>query len=264
MKAVFDDSAAGYDAGFTNTAIGRSQRNHVWDYLDHAFDKFPTNVLELNCGTGEDAVFFARHGSYVTATDVSENMLLYASKKIAATNLAHLVSTKQLDLTDISKHKPDEKYDLVFSDFGGLNCIGPQQLQQLMANIAGLLQPGGRLVLVVMSRFCAWESLYFISRLDLKKAFRRNTSAPQKARLGETELDTWYYSPAHIRKTAHGYFRVVDVRPIGLTLPPSYLNPAFSNRQRMLQSLDRIERKLNKFSSLSALSDHYLIDLALK
>jgi SAM-dependent methyltransferase len=264
MKAAFDDSAASYDAGFTDTPIGRSQRDKVWDYFTRAFDPFPSNILELNCGTGEDAVFFARHRAQVTATDVSAAMLKLTNEKVVANQLEHLITTKQLDLRNIFQWPSSEKYDLVFSDFGGLNCLGPEQLAALFKDLAHRLRPGGRLILVLMPRFCAWESLYFISRFQLKKAFRRNTAAAQKASLGSAELDTWYYSPGHIRKMTNGYFRVVDVKPIGFTVPPSYLNPAFSNRPRMLARLDRIEQKLNTFRLLSALSDHYLIDLALK
>ena len=72
MRTAFDHTAKSYDDAFTHTAIGKLQREMVWSYLEATFkDKFPSNVLELNCGTGEDAVFFARHGSKVLSTDVS-------------------------------------------------------------------------------------------------------------------------------------------------------------------------------------------------
>ncbi len=33
------------------------------------------DILELNCGTGEDAVLFSEKGFNIVATDVSEEML---------------------------------------------------------------------------------------------------------------------------------------------------------------------------------------------
>ncbi len=76
MQTPFDKIALTYDELFTNTAIGKLQRNIVRKYLD---ETLPTNqrisILELNCGTGEDAVYFAKKGFDVLATDVSDDML---------------------------------------------------------------------------------------------------------------------------------------------------------------------------------------------
>ena len=49
-----------YDDLFTRSAIGRAQREVVWKILFRHFDP-GDHILELNCGTGEDAVFLARH-----------------------------------------------------------------------------------------------------------------------------------------------------------------------------------------------------------
>ena len=57
---AFSSLAASYDDLFTRSTIGRAQRNVVWDVLLNAFEP-GTRILELNCGTGEDALFLARH-----------------------------------------------------------------------------------------------------------------------------------------------------------------------------------------------------------
>src|SRR4051812_48570299 len=103
MTAAFDNSAATYDEDFTNTSIGGLQRNKVWDYLLKTFhSSFPSNILELNCGTGEDAIFFAEHGSKVLATDVSREMLNTATIKFQQKSFLQSITTKQLDLENIS------------------------------------------------------------------------------------------------------------------------------------------------------------------
>jgi ubiquinone/menaquinone biosynthesis C-methylase UbiE len=56
---AFDALAGEYDKMFTTSLIGRAQREAVWDVLDRTF--FPgEKILELNCGTGEDALHLAR------------------------------------------------------------------------------------------------------------------------------------------------------------------------------------------------------------
>ena len=58
---AFDTLAESYDTIFTSTIIGRSQRSVVWAKAAAVF-RAGDRVLELNCGTGEDALFLARRG----------------------------------------------------------------------------------------------------------------------------------------------------------------------------------------------------------
>lgn len=265
MKAAFDNSAEGYDEQFTNSSIGRLQRNQVWSYLENTYRVgFPNRVLELNCGTGEDAVFFAKHGSQVLATDVSEQMLRMASAKIHNEGLESKVETKRLDICDLPGDLPARGYDLIFSNFGGLNCVNSEKLQQLMESSGQLLRPGGRMILVIMPRFCAWETLYFLKSFDFKNAFRRRSRGPQMARLAKGEVTTWYYSPADLKRFAGNHYDIVHLRAIGISLPPSCLQKTFAGRNGILNKLDAIENRLAAFGFLSRLSDHYLIDLKLR
>ena len=55
---AFDSLAAKYDDLFTRSVIGRAQRGAVWEALVDRFEP-GAHILELNCGTGEDAVYLA-------------------------------------------------------------------------------------------------------------------------------------------------------------------------------------------------------------
>jgi ubiquinone/menaquinone biosynthesis C-methylase UbiE len=265
MKAAFDDSAVDYDENFTNTSIGRLQRNRVWRYLETTFSHtFPKNMLELNCGTGEDAIFFAKHFSKVLATDVSEQMLFETNRKVEREALHHMVQTKQLDITELPAHLPAQQYDLIFSNFGGLNCIDRDQMQKLFDEASRLLMPDGRIIMVIMPRFCAWETVYFSSKLNFKKAFRRRSREPLKADLGKNFVNTWYHSPGHIKRIAAKHYNILNVQPVGIALPPSYLQKTFLTKRRILNKLDVLENYLSRFSFFAGLADHYLIDLKLK
>jgi ubiquinone/menaquinone biosynthesis C-methylase UbiE len=72
--AVFDTLAPGYDACFTESVLGRTLRRTVWSWLDGVFAP-GDRVLELNCGTGEDALHLATRGVQLVATDASAPML---------------------------------------------------------------------------------------------------------------------------------------------------------------------------------------------
>jgi SAM-dependent methyltransferase len=265
MRAAFDHTATGYDSGFTNTPIGRLQRESVWAYLQDTFnDGFPEKVLELNCGTGEDAVFFANHGSNVLATDVSEKMLEVTQDKIAQHDLTGKITTGRLDIFNIGNETFDDRFDLVFSNFGGLNCVDAGTLQSLFEKMPAQLNPGGRMILVIMPRFCAWESIYFLSRLRVGEAFRRRKKDGQQASIGDASITTWYHDPAQVQEWSSAYFKIKHIQPIGIAVPPSYFKKTFINHHKILKNLNAAEKKLNKFKPLSRMADHYLIDLELK
>ena len=78
--AAFDELAAGYDADFTNTPLGSALRSMVWSRLDQVFSG-PRRILDLGCGTGEDALHLAARGLDVVGIDASAAMVHSAVDK---------------------------------------------------------------------------------------------------------------------------------------------------------------------------------------
>ena len=61
MLNDFDIASTQYDAIFTFSNIGKAQRGMVFKYLNPLINQSKKlSVLELNCGTGEDAIRFAK------------------------------------------------------------------------------------------------------------------------------------------------------------------------------------------------------------
>ncbi|HTF69211.1 MAG TPA: methyltransferase domain-containing protein, partial [Edaphobacter sp.] len=79
--AAFDRIAQDYDQKFTDSLIGRAQRDAVWKVLRRTF-RTNDNILELNCGTGEDAIFLASNGISVFALDASPQMISRAEQRL--------------------------------------------------------------------------------------------------------------------------------------------------------------------------------------
>ena len=70
----------------------------------------PYRVLDIGCGEGKDAVFFAKCGYAVTAFDVSESGIEKA-KRLAEHNRVEV----NLFRADIFDYRPDSEYDIIFS-----------------------------------------------------------------------------------------------------------------------------------------------------
>ncbi|MBL0742270.1 class I SAM-dependent DNA methyltransferase [Chryseolinea lacunae] len=264
MAAPFDHIATSYDSQFTRSAIGQLQRKRVWAYLEKITPELKgLDILELNCGTGEDALLFSEKGFNIVATDVSEEMLKVTRQKAQQFSMQNKISSQYLDLDNFEETLFDKKFDLVFSNFGGLNCINPEAVQKLLTKIPTILSPGGRFVGVIMPKFCLWETNYFLMKLRFLKAFRRMTSKEVMADLEGVRMKTWYYSPSQIKQWSRKAFHHAVVKPVGFALPPSYLENFFSSKKRLLLQLNRLDEKLDDFSVLSGMADHFLIDLTL-
>jgi len=265
MHPAFDTIASGYDASFTHSLIGSAQREIVLRYLEKSFlQQVKLNILELNSGTGEDALWFAKRGHKVLATDISEKMIGIIRGKIDVIDLSSQIQTMKLDICEIQKTNFEEGFDLIFSNFGGMNCISLNVMKSLPAVLTKLLKPNGRLIMVIMPKYCFWETKYFLLKFNLKKAFRRYSKKETIANLNGQELRAFYHNPGQIKKIFKKYFNVITVKPVGFFIPPTYLGKFFESKKRIFNLLKRSENLITNQSYLAGFSDHYLIDFQVK
>ena len=87
-------------------------REHVQQYLAQE-----SKILEINAGTGEDALWFARMGHQVHATDISEGMQQVLSQKIIQNKLEKKITYELCSFTNLKNLKHQGPYDLIFSNF---------------------------------------------------------------------------------------------------------------------------------------------------
>jgi ubiquinone/menaquinone biosynthesis C-methylase UbiE len=99
-------------------------------------------LLDLGCGTGEDAVHFIRHGISVRAIDASPEMVRIARRRGVG---ASVLSIKELN-------RVQGCFDGVISNFGALNCVG--DLDAIRRPLARLIRPSGHLAVCIVGQFC--------------------------------------------------------------------------------------------------------------
>jgi ubiquinone/menaquinone biosynthesis C-methylase UbiE len=256
QSQAFDSLAADYDADFTESIIGRYLRNRVHERLQHHFAP-GTQVLELGCGTGEDALWLAKQRVYVTATDSSNEMLRRATQKAGPQpNL----SFQQLDLhTWLANDIEANRYEGAFSNFGPLNCL--TEWKTLAHNLSKILRPGGIAAFGVMSPACLWEPIWHGLHGNWRTATRRwkktVTFQPTTPIEG---IQVSYPSIRRLRQDMEPYFECVQVMPLGVFVPPSDVYGAVEKRRWLLDKLLFLEKHLGHHALLAPFGDHYWIE----
>ena len=249
----FDALAADYDRSFTASAIGQRMRAAVWRRLDTAFAP-GERVLELNCGTGEDAVHLAERGVRVLATDVSPGMLAMTRAKVERAGVADRVEVAELPIQDLAR-RPAGRFDGALSNFGGLNCV--EDLAGAARALAVAVRPGGRALLCLMGPAVPWEWGWYLAHGEPGKALRR-------LRRGGTQwrgLTVRYPSIGEVRRAFAPRFVQRRVAAIGALVPPTYAEAWAARHPRLLAAHDRWERRAETIPPLPWLADHYLIEL---
>lgn len=177
----FDAIAPSYRRVWTDTPQGKSQRAQVWRYVDQLFHSGDW-VLDLGCGTGDDAVHLTGLGIRVTCIDQAQAMVEIARSRGLD---ARRIPFEQLSVLE-STHSG------AISNFGAFNCAA--DLSAIAADLARVIQPGGALAVCLMGRFAPLETLKFLLKFDLSRATRRWS--------GHTHwrgMDIFYYSAREMR-----------------------------------------------------------------
>ncbi|MFN7989670.1 MAG: class I SAM-dependent methyltransferase [Thermoanaerobaculia bacterium] len=250
----FESLAASYDDTFTRTRIGAAMRRAVWRRLDATFAA-PARVLELGCGTGEDAVHLAARGVRVLATDPAAAMVAETRAKAAREGVTDLVATRLLDAASLGPTDLGGPFDGAFSNFGALNCV--PDLGAVSEGLARHVRPGGRVLFCLLGRYVPWEWAWFLARGDRRRAFRRLAADGAEWR----GLRVSYPPLRALRRLFAPRFRFRGARAIGAFVPPSYVEPWAEGHARLLSALDALERRLEAVPPFPSLADHVLLEL---
>lgn len=230
----FDLVAPRYFELWSGAKAGRLQREAVWRHTAHLIHE-GARVLDLGCGTGDDALMLASRGAQVIGIDSSPEMVRIAR--------AAGVDARVCAIEDLNR--VPGSFDLVWSNFGALNCV--EQLPALKS-----LRPGGHVILCVMSRFCAWETLWHLAHAQAKKATRRWCGESHSSLAPRV-----FYLTAHAIQTslAPG-FELIARHGIGVAVPPSYVTGISDATMDTLASFDGNLASLPVFR---AIGDHQLL-----
>lgn len=256
--SAFSKQSYVFDDLYTGNTIIQYKRARVREHVNR-FLPAGSHILELNAGTGEDSVYFAQAGHRVHATDISGGMLEALTAKVKAHQMEEQVTIEQCSYTALHALQQKGPYDLIFSNFAGLNCTG--QLRQVLVSLWPLLKPKGVITLVVLPPFCAWETLLAL-RGQFRTAFRRfNSSNGRTANVEGVPFTCWYYKPSFIKEALQRDYELLGLEGLCTIVPPSYLEHFPDRYPKIYRFLTRLENRLKDKWPWRHTGDYYIISL---
>lgn len=252
---AFDAHAAHYDAAVEPNALLYRMRTALWDGVARRVQP-PARLLDLGCGTGIDAVYFALRGYRVTAVDASREMVNQTRNRVERAGVevrTEHAGAQELELLG------SETFDVIYSDLGPLNCV--PDLRAVSEQCAAHLVPGGCLIVSVMARVCPWEIAYYTLRGDTKQASRRFPREMVPVNLEEGTVWTRYYSPREFYGPFADEFQLVHYRSLNLFLPPPYLLRWYERTRALAKPFAWMDDHFHSLPLLRDMGDHFLMVL---
>jgi ubiquinone/menaquinone biosynthesis C-methylase UbiE len=259
--AAFTQQAKKFDELYSHNAIIKYKRKRVRDHLSKII--VPGQyILELNSGTGEDAIWLAQHNCKVRATDISVGMQEVLKQKVRDARLHQLINSEICSFTALENLRERGPYDVIFSNFAGLNCT--EDLDKVLASFADLLKPKGAVTLVLLPKFCLWEFL-LIFKGKLKTATRRLFSKNGvNARVEKTSFKCWYYNPSFVIKHLKLDFDLLSIEGLCTIVPPSYIENFAEKFPKLFSLLCKKENDWKNKWPWKYIGDYYIISFRKK
>ena len=194
----------------------RDFRYNLQDYMYESFgfqDFKGQRVLEVGCGSGLDAIEFAKNGAIVTAVDITDNAIQQTMQNsIEAGVSITVMPTLQSQFLPF----PNDSFDLVYS-FGVLHHI--PDVEVMLQEIRRVLKPCGKFMGMVYNKdslLFAYSIIYLhgIKNKKYLDSFSLGTIDKLTAQYSE-RIENCPYTKAYTKKEARelfgNYFKEVEI-----------------------------------------------------
>lgn len=256
VAAAFSRQSKNFDAYEESNLILQWMRSVVHQHV-LSFIRPGDRILELNAGTGIDAMFFAQHGVYVHATDIASGMIEQLREKTARLNLQKYITIEERSFTNL-EGLPLQPFNHIFSNFGGLNCVEDPGV--VIQQFHRLLKPGGTVTLVVMPPVCPWE-IAGMFKGNFRRAFRRMKRNGTSAHVEGVYFTAYYFTPARLIKMFGKKYRLLSLRGLGSFVPPPCFEKFPRRFPNIFDILKKLEQRFSQRIPFNRWADHFILTM---
>jgi ubiquinone/menaquinone biosynthesis C-methylase UbiE len=254
VNRAFSKQSFHYDQEDHGNIVLRDMRAQVYNHVDR-FIKPNSFILELNAGTGIDALRFVNAGHRVHATDLSDGMIAQIKIKMQQADIREKLNCQQLSYDQLEKVEKQD-FDYVFSNFGGLNCI--QDLSLVTRHLPAILKPGAYVSWVIMPPVCAWELLGVLKGHG-KKAFRRFRKEGVRAHLEGEYFTTYYHSLSDVRSAFGTSFKLVACEGLAALSPQPHHGDFPVRHPALYRNLRKLDSAVRDYFPFNRWADHIIV-----
>jgi ubiquinone/menaquinone biosynthesis C-methylase UbiE len=256
IAEAFSRTAEKYDAFSQDHPHLARMRGKVYAHISRLLPP-GSRILELNAGTGTDAVQLARRGYFVHATDIAGGMLDRLREKIDQLSLNEQITVQECSFTDLA-HVQGGPFDAVFSDLGGLNCIS--DLSSVIHALPHVLPAGGLVTWVLMPPVCLWELATLFTGQG-RLAFRRLSPAGTRAHLEGLYFDVYYFTPRQVIAWFGQDFDLLALEGLSVITPTAESKNLARRFPRFYRALSWLDDRLSPHSPWSGWGDFFILSL---
>jgi ubiquinone/menaquinone biosynthesis C-methylase UbiE len=256
IAQAFSRTAAKYDSFAVDHPHLTRMRNKVYAHLSRHVPH-GARILELNAGSGTDAVALAQRGYFVHATDIAPGMLDRLRDKVKDLRLEDRVTVEErsfLAVADVA----GAPFDSIFSDLGGLNCA--PDLSPIIQQLPSILRPGGVVTWVLMPRLCLWE-MAEVLRGNFRVAFRRFSPNGVRSHLEGFDFDVHYFAPQQVINWFGDDFEMLSLEGLSVITPTAESKNFSKMFPQVYRALSWLDDRLSPHSPWTGWGDFFILSL---
>ncbi len=257
VAAAFDSASEEYDFtighNFINTWIRKRSIEALLQRVRQ--DDF---LLEVGAGTGAEAIEIAKHVRGLVAIDVSQSMVDLLAAKVRARHLEGKVFPVKLAASELPCLRgllAGRSVRVAYSFNGALNC--EPRINEFVAGLAELLEPGGVFICSVRNTLCLTEVLSHAAVLQFDRMNPRKRQ-PIMVSVGGRDIPSTYYPPEEFVRKFKPHFEAEKVIALPGLLPPAYLSNYYLRLGRLTSVIERLDRALSGLFPLNRYGDQTL------
>jgi len=256
VAEAFSRTAEKYDAFADDHPNQSRMRSKVYAHVQR-YIPAGSRILELNCGTGTDAVELARRGYRVHATDIAAGMLERLQGKIVKFDLTEKITYQQCSFTELDQIQ-GSPFDAVFSDLGGLNCI--PDLSPVIAQLPKVLRPNGLVTWVLMPPVCLWE-MAEIFRGHPRLAFRRFSKNGTRAHLEGLYFTVYYFTPKKVLQWFGDQYDCLALEGLSVITPTAESKNFARRYSRLYRTLSWLDDRVASHFPWRGWGDFFIVTM---
>ena len=254
VREAFNNTAPSMDTVVVRNPINAWIRQVNSSLLVESFPP-GSQLIELGCGTGDEAIMLANHGCRVLALDISDGMVAKAREKVQTMGLEDRIQVQQgriADLASLVDASPWKSFDGAYASF---SLTYEPDLRDICESLFHVLKPGTLLLCTLPNRLVLSEVVIYGAQLRLEKVTWRFKRPLYRQIAGHT-LRIHAYSPWEMAALFEGSFELQGLVGLPVFLPPIYLHDFYRRLGKFQTILKQIDSLLAKRFPWNNLGDH--------